>query len=108
MKIITANTSWNIDELFKTLLQNINPMFKKMRQEEIHFNVIKEGDTIEINQPELYDGYLFRLTVQGTELHVAKSEHYVDDINAITLQSIIDNLQMANQDGADIVYISGE
>ena len=109
MKIITANTRWNIDELFKTLLQNINPLFVKLRQESgIHFNVIKEGDTIEINQPEFYEGYLFRLTAQGNDLHIAKSEHYVDDINLITLQSIIDNLRMDNQDGADIVYISGE
>ena len=109
MKIITANTRWNIDELFKTLLQNINPLFVKLRQESgIHFNVIKEGDTIEINQPEFYEGYLFRLTAQGTELHIAKSEHYVDDINLITLQSIIDNLRMDKQDGADIVNISGE
>jgi len=109
MKIITANARWNIDELFKTLLQNINPLFVKLRQESgIHFNVIKEGDTIEINQPEFYEGYLFRLTAQGNDLHIAKSEHYVDDINLITLQSIIDNLRMDNQDGADIVYISGE
>jgi hypothetical protein len=30
-------------------------------------------------------------TVQGNKLYIAKSEHYVDDINAITLQSILDN-----------------
>jgi hypothetical protein len=108
MKIITANRRWNIDELFKTLLLNINPMFKKIKQEDIHFNVIKEGDKIEINQPDLYDGYLFQLTAQGNKLYIAKSEHYVDDINAITLQSILDNLQMDYQDGADIIYISGE
>jgi hypothetical protein len=108
MKIITANRRWNIDELFKTLLQNINPLFKKIKQEDIHFNVIKEGDTIEINQPDLYEGYLFRLTAEGNKLNIAKSEHYVDDVNWLTLENILETLQMGIEDGADIVYISGE
>ena len=108
MKIITANRRWNIDELFKTLLQNVNPLFKQIKQQDIHFNVFKEGNIIEINQPDLYDGYLFKLTVEGNKLNIAKSEHYVDDVNWLTLQNILETLQMGTQDGADIVYISGE
>lgn len=108
MKIITANRRWNTDELFKTLLENINPLFSKIKQEDIHFNVTREGDTIEINQPDLYEGYLFKLTVEGNKLYIAKSEHYVDDVNWLTLENILETLQMESRDGADIVYISGE
>lgn len=108
MKIITADIPWNIDELDRVLKEKLNPLFQQHRQIAIDFNIVKEGDTIEIIQPALYDGYLFRITAKGNELYVAKSEHYVDDINFITLQSIIETLQMEHQEGADIVYISGE
>lgn len=108
MKIITARSNWDIHQLFETLKDKLNPLFKEQRQTDIHFNVIEEGDTIEINQPELYDGYLFRITAKGNELYVAKSEHYVDDINLITIMSIIETLQMEHVGGADIIYISGE
>lgn len=108
MKIITAATPWNIDALTDVLKEKLNPLFKEHRQMAVDFNIIKDGDIIEINQPELYDGYLFRIEAKGNELYVAKSEHYVDDINFITLQSIIETLQMEHREGADIVYISGE
>lgn len=108
MKIITATAFWNIDRLTEVLKEKLNPLFKRHRQVDIDFNIVKEGDTIEINQPALYEDYLFRITAKGNELHVAKSEHYVDDINFITLQSIIETLQMEYKEGADIIYISGE
>jgi hypothetical protein len=108
MKIITANRPWDIDQLTEVLQQKLNPAFMQARQTDIEFNVIKNGDTIEINQPDYYEGYLFRITVQGNKLYVAKSEHYVDDVNQITLQSILETLQMDNLNGADIRYISGE
>jgi hypothetical protein len=108
MKIITANRPWDIDQLTEVLQQKLNPLFMQARQTDIEFNIVKEGNTIEINQPEYYDGDLFKITVQGNKLYVAKSEHYVDDINQITLQSIIETLQMDNLNGADIKYISGE
>lgn len=108
MKIITARTNWDIQQLAEILKDKLNPLFKEQRQTDIHFNIIQDGDTIEINQPELYDGYLFRITAKGNELYVAKSEHYVDDINFITIMSIMETLQMEHVDGADIIYISGE
>jgi hypothetical protein len=108
MKIITASSPWDITQLANTLKNKLNPAFQKSRQTDITFNIIEQGDTIEINQPEYYDGYLFRITAKGNELHVGKSEHYVDDINFITLQHIIENLQMGKEGGGDIIYISGE
>jgi hypothetical protein len=108
MKIITANKPWNIDQLAKTLNEKLNILFQQARHVPIHFNVVKYGETIEINQPELYEGFLFKISANGNNLCVAKSEHYVDDINVITLMGILDNLRMDHLDGADIVYISGE
>ena len=110
MKIITAKSPWNIEQLTTTLNNKLNVLFKEHRHTDIDFNIVtdREANTIEINQPEYYEDYLFRIELKGNELYVAKSEHYVDDINFITLQSIIETLQMERLDGADIVYISGE
>lgn len=108
MKIITANRPWNIDKLLHSLQTKLNPLFMEARQTDIQFNIVKDNDAIEIGNAEYYDGYLFRITVQGNKLYVAKSEHYVDDVNQVTLQSILETLQMDSLDGADIAYISGE
>ncbi|GAB3928375.1 hypothetical protein [Mucilaginibacter myungsuensis] len=108
MKIITASTNWNTDRLYQTLQDKLDPLFKGARQIDAEVKVNKVADSIEVGIPEFYDGYLFKLTAEGRELHVAKSEHYVDDINQLTLQSILETLQMEDWDGADIVKISGE
>ncbi len=108
MKIITANRPWDIHKLTETLKNELNPLFKEHRHTDIDFNITQQGNIIIIDQPVYYDDYLFKITVEGNKLYVAKSEHYVDDINFITLQSIIDTLQMDNKDGVDIIYISGE
>ncbi|QKJ29154.1 hypothetical protein HQ865_05105 [Mucilaginibacter mali] len=108
MKIITANRPWNIDKLFETLQSKLNPIFMEARQMDIQFDIERSGDDIKIGNPQYYDGYLFKITVQGNKLYIAKSEHYVDDVNQITLQSILETLQMDSLDGADITYISGE
>jgi len=108
MKIITADTNWDIHQLAQTLQLKLNPLFREARLTDIEFDVVENGDAIEIAQPELYEGYLFRLTAEGNQLHVAKSEHYVDDVNLLTLMSILETLQMGSMAGADIIYISGE
>ncbi|MES2269233.1 MAG: hypothetical protein V4520_20885 [Bacteroidota bacterium] len=108
MKIITANRPWDTDQLTQTLQQKVNPLFMEARQMDMQFNIVKDGDTIEISQPDYYEGYLFSIKVQGNKLYIAKSEHYVDDVNQITLQSILETLQMDSLGGADIVYIRGE
>lgn len=108
MKIITANRPWNTDKLLETLQTKLNPLFMEARQMDMQFDIERKGDDIEIGNAEYYDGYLFKITVQGNKLYIAKSEHYVDDVNQVTLQSILETLQMDSLDGADITYISGE
>jgi len=108
MKIITAATNWDLHQLAQTLQLKLNPLFREARLTDIEFDVVENGDAIEITQTKLYEGYLFRLTAKGKQLHVAKSENYVDDVNQLTLQSILETLQMDSMAGADIIYISGE
>ncbi len=92
MKVITLHTPINIDELLDHLRSKLNPLFQQQRQEAISFNIEKNGNAVEISQPELYEGVLFNLEVKGTELHITRNEHYVDDVNSLTLESILNTL----------------
>ncbi len=92
MKVITLHTPINIDELLEHLRSKLNPLFQQQRQEAINFTIDKNGNAVEISQPELYEGVLFKLEVKGTELHITRNEHYVDDVNSLTLESILNTL----------------
>src|SRR5476651_2645862 len=102
MKIITAATNWDLHQLAQTLQTKLNPLFREARLTDIAFDVVENDAAVEIIQSELYEGYLFRITAEGNQLHVAKSEHYVDDVNLLTLMSILETLQMDSMAGADI------
>ncbi|GAA4336206.1 hypothetical protein GCM10023149_44790 [Mucilaginibacter gynuensis] len=92
MKTINSNKNIIVDDLLNYLQKKVNPLFQQHRQSNITFNIVKAGDEIEINQPEVYDDFLFRLSADGNNLSVTKSEHYVDDVNVLTLESILDIL----------------
>jgi hypothetical protein len=92
MKVITLHTRIVADELLEHLQQKVNPLFREQRQQDIYFNIEKVGDAIEIAQPALYEGVLFRLEIKGRELWITRNEHYVDDVNSLTLESVLNSL----------------
>ncbi|MDB5031326.1 hypothetical protein [Mucilaginibacter sp.] len=92
MKVITLHTRINPDKLLAHLTQNLNPLFREQRQEDIDFKIERVGDAVEISQPEMYDGVLFHLKIKGRELWITRNEHYVDDVNSLTVESILNSL----------------
>jgi hypothetical protein len=92
MRIITLHQPISDDELLVHLRQNLNPMFKQQRQEDIDFVVAKVNYAIEILQPQLYEGALFIIEVKGNQLHITRNEHYIDDVNLLTINSILNSL----------------
>src|ERR1700761_6503849 len=92
MKVITLHTRINEDELLAHLVQKLNPLFREQRQEEIIFKIEKVGNVVEISQPEMYEGVLFHLEIKGRELWITRNEHYVDDVNSLTVESILNSL----------------
>ncbi|MDB5003224.1 MAG: hypothetical protein JWQ34_1449 [Mucilaginibacter sp.] len=92
MKVITLHTRINPDDLLAHLRQKLNPLFKQQRQEDISFTIEKVGDAVEILQPEIYEGALFHLEIKGRELWITRNEHYVDDVNSLTIESILNSL----------------
>lgn len=92
MKVINLHKTINIAELLTLLRQKLNPLFHGQKQSSINFTIEKKGNAIEISQPEIYEGVLFRLEPDGTHLNITRSEHYVDDVNSITIESILNVL----------------
>src|ERR1700744_5900524 len=93
MKTVTLHKRIKIDELFHQLEMQLNTTFKERRQADIDFKIEKVGNTIEISQPEIYPGdILYKIEADGTDLNITRSEHYVDDVNSLTVESILNDL----------------
>jgi hypothetical protein len=105
MKIITLHKAINSGELFNHLQERLNPIFQKQRQSDISFNIQKTPGGITISQPDLYEGILFNIELNGQELWITRNEHYVDDVNSITLESILNSLfdDLSDGLGTDLV-----
>jgi|ERR1700744_532684 len=104
MKIININTPLTSRELLYHLTQNLNPLFQQQRESDLDFKIEKVGDAVEISAPETYEGFLFRIEIRGNELWITRSEHYVDDVNSLTVESILNKLfeDMAGKKGVKI------
>jgi len=87
------------------LQRKLNPLFHKQKQSDINFLTENKNGAIEISHPELYDGFLFKIEIEGNELHITRSEHYVDDVNSLTIESILNNLfeELAGEKGVTFV-----
>jgi len=105
MKIITSHVRIDPAELREHIRHNLDRMFWQQRNTEIHFKIGGEGNIIEISQPELYEGILFKIAINGTELDVTRSEHYTDDVNSLTVESILNELfkDLAGIHGTDLL-----
>ena len=105
MKIINTDRPVKIDAYADYLGQKLNTLFKLHRKKDLSFEIRTTGNAIEILQPAMYDGFLFRLEFKGNEIDVIKSEHYTDDVNVLTLEDILNNLyfEFPGRDNIEII-----
>lgn len=93
MKMITLHQRISINEVFKHIQHKLNILFAEQRQNNLHFIVRLNGDKVEITQPDIYaEDILFSIEVKDQELWITRSEHYVDDVNSLTVESILNEL----------------
>lgn len=92
MKVITLHQRVTTDELLSHLQQKLNPLFKEQRQVDNVLQIFKADEAVNIAMPELYEGPLFQIAVNGSELWITRNEHYVDDVNSLTIESILNSL----------------
>lgn len=105
MKIITLHTDTDLSQLYLLLQEKLNPIFHEQRQSDINFRVELNGEALEISEPTLYDGALFNIAINGDELWITRNEHYVDDVNSLTIESILNDLfaDVSGNLGTDLV-----
>ncbi|MDT3403179.1 hypothetical protein [Mucilaginibacter terrae] len=93
MKIVHTTGPVNTQHLKAFLENNLNTRFKENRHMDMDLEYVDTENGLEIKLPELYDSFLFEIhLVNGNELHVAKSEHFVNDVNALTIEEILNSL----------------
>jgi hypothetical protein len=105
MKTITLHKPLKIDAIYNHLSQNLNPLFNKHKPTILKYNVDNIGNAIEITQPELYEGVLYHIELDNDKLNITRSEHYVDDVNSLTLESVMNELfdDLSGNRGTDLV-----
>ncbi|MDB5132761.1 MAG: hypothetical protein JWR02_2510 [Mucilaginibacter sp.] len=105
MKIINIHRKITIGELYALLQEKLNPQFHQQRESDISFNIENAGTFVEINQPALYEEYLFRIAIQETKLLITRQADYIDDVNALTIESILNGLfeELAGDTGITFV-----
>jgi hypothetical protein len=108
MKILDIHKTIAADDLLQLIQQKLNPLFKEQRQTEICFVSENKDGAIEISQPDIYEGFLFRIEIKGSKLQITRSEHYVDDVNSLTVESILNEI-FANlaEDGKVTLVLEG-
>jgi hypothetical protein len=104
MKIITLHNPVDPDALRDHISQNLDRLFAEQRQISMHFDVGGEGNVIEISEPQHY-GFLYKIEVKGAELDMTRSEHYTDDVNSLTVESILNELfeDVSGKFGTDLL-----
>jgi excinuclease UvrABC helicase subunit UvrB len=105
MKIIDIHKFITADYLHSLLQQRLNPQFQHQRQSNISFTFKNTGNGVEILQPELYENFLFRIEIKGTELLIIRGSDYIDDVNELTVESILFLLfgELAGEEGITFV-----
>lgn len=102
---ITLHKNIDVDKLYNQLKDKINPLFKIQRMEDIQFIITRVGNIIEIAEREIYHDILYHIEVLGEKLRITRNEHYTDDVNSLTLESILNKMfdEVSGKDGTDLV-----
>ena len=105
MKILNIHKSVTAVELLQLLEKKLNPLFEAQRKTAVYFITEHKDGAVEISQPDLYEGFLFRIEIKGDELHVTRSEHYVDDVNSLTVESILNEIFAQLAEGGKVTLV---
>lgn len=105
MKIINIHKRITAEELFNLLDKKLNVLFREQKQSDLNFSIENKDGAVEISLPEIYEGSLFSIVINGDELWINRSEHYVDDVNSLTVESILNGLfeELAGEKGITFV-----
>jgi len=92
MKILNIHKTITPDQLLNVLQQKLNLLFRQQRQTDISLVYENKDGAIEISQPDLYEKFLVSIAIKGQELLITRTADYIDDVNALTVESILNEI----------------
>ncbi len=109
MKTFKTQVYPSAQALHQYLTERLNPLFKNKIQKDITMHITRPGDnTIEIGQPDFYESFLYKIMINGSDIQLIKSEHYVDDVYNLALEDIVLSLIESYIGEENIETITGE
>lgn len=109
MKVFKTTIYPSAQALRQYLTERLNTLFKNKIQKDITMQITEPGDnTIEIGQPDFYESFLYKIIINGSDVQLIKSEHYVDDVYNLALEDIVLSLIESYIGHENIETITGE
>jgi len=109
MKTFKTGIRPSTQALQQYLTERLNTLFKNKIQKDVIMQVTQtEDNTIEIGQPDFYESFLYKIVINGSDVQLVKSEHYVDDVYNLALEDIVLSLIESYIGQDNIETITGE
>lgn len=109
MKTFKTSIYPSAEALQQYLTAHLNPLFKTKIQKDVSMHIaITNDNSIEIGNPDLYESFLYKIMIKGSDLQLIKSEHYVDDVYNLALEYIVLTLIENYIGEGNIESITGE
>ena len=105
MKIVNIHKKISPTDLSVLINRKLDPLFAAQRKTSMHFLCEIVDNGVELYQTKLYDGFHFRIEIKDEELHVTRSEHYVDDVNSLTVESILNEIFEELSKGGQVTLV---
>ncbi len=105
MKVYKTTVQPSVQALYVALSKQLNPLFQDKIQKDVNLRVTHNENVIEIGQPDLYQTFLYQIVVDGADIRVIKSEHYVDDVYSLALDDLISGIIAGYVGPNNIEYI---
>jgi hypothetical protein len=92
MKTYKTTVQPSLHKLYELFCETVNEKFADKTKSNVKLTITETDQSIEIGQPDFYKTYLYKIQINGSDVLVGKSEHYIDDIYCLALEDIIDNI----------------
>lgn len=79
-------------KLYELFCETLESRFDNKIKNGLKLGITETTEGIEIDVPGYYETFLYKIKIIGPEIHVSKSEHYIDDVNSLALEDLIDNI----------------
>ena len=92
MKVFKTSIQPSAKNINDQLSDQLNDLFQDKIQKDVYLDIDQNGNCIDIGQKDLYDSFLYRFVIEGSDIQMIKGEHYTDDVYSLALEDILNTL----------------